>query len=140
MDLLDEKRFQKYLQSSQFVDVSWQRIREKLKEWKLIGVKFLATPAVIFLVILWRPFSWLRLPVKSVEFLYLFTVIFSIILVIGFIMNSIEERLALSRCHWDNDERSVVRDRRFEKKIAHLIDGLFFLSVGGVVGMLYWIA
>ncbi|MCB0407259.1 MAG: hypothetical protein KDD34_03585, partial [Bdellovibrionales bacterium] len=104
VDLLDEKRFQKYLQSSQFVDVSWQRIREKLKEWKLIGVKFLAIPAVIFLVVLWIPFSWLRYPVKLVEFLYLFTVIFLIILVIGFIMNSIEERLALSRCHWDNDE------------------------------------
>ncbi|USN48713.1 MAG: hypothetical protein H6626_06380 [Pseudobdellovibrionaceae bacterium] len=128
--LISEARLQKYTAMSHLVDVSWQRLREKLRRWPRWMLKYLAVPAavsVIYDFYIWR--SQGQVPTLE-QGMGLFLAAFSVVFLVGFICNSIEEKVVIRQLRLAMAAAAgqmPTRQKQFESKVEGALTIVFFL-------------
>lgn len=114
-ELLDSYKLNQYLRMSQLVDLSWERIRKKLANWKGWILKYVVYPAVIaagvFATGLYQK-TWAR-----EEFVWVYAITLATLVVLSAMLNHVEERIINQRVLVISSEAEIKRDSVFEKRV-----------------------
>lgn len=128
-DLADRDEFDRFSHTASLVEVSWQRLRGKWRNWKVILFKYFAYPAVI--ATFFHGYGFLIVPAQSPaeNWLFWFAAIFTGHLFLAFTLNHFEEKL--NNQHLLN-HHMTTRQPEFEKKIAIASHMVFYLLTAGL--------
>lgn len=135
-ELVATEKLEKYLETSQLVEISWERIKEKLTNWKWLGIKYMGGILLLYLTLEFNQlFPWREsFGVGGVRLLWVSLLIIGVG-IYGFWLNHLEEAFVLKKYKISIEPSSsklVSRDKSYEKKIAHLSNGFF---IGGILGV-----
>jgi len=131
-DIVDEKRFKEYMFLNKIVETSWERIREKLRNWHIFIFKYLIFGLVLARLAYENGHQLEGLsPLEGSLSLFINISIFLVPLAI--FLNHLEEK-------WNNkhlkSKGSIERDRKYEKKLNTKIQLAFYAIA--ITGFAIW--
>lgn len=115
--LLSRERVQTYKATCQLVEFSWQRIQEKLKNWKVLLAKYLVVPVLI---------SFSMKSLFSLKFVELWIIVTLSFVIFSLLLNHLEERFNNKHLLNRNDE-VMQRDLKYEKQLALVFHSIYFV-------------
>ncbi len=129
--LSDCKKFDKYIQTSQLVGLSWKRIMNRLKKWPLLVFKFLIFPAMFFFYLQSKMNFGDSTGFKSFERTAVVVTIFILMnFMVSLFFNHFEEMILNNKA--EDKTKKELRDWDFEqeKLIYYMTQIFFFVSSG----------
>ncbi len=134
--LVKDEKVKSYVERTQCIEYSWERMKSKIKNWQLILVKYLAVPIVVTSVIKGFTEPLFHTQSGSTYWLVIFCVVIFLVLIGALTGNIIEEHFVLKKYLSSSKDAKAIEP--YAKKAEILVQAGYYTDLLIITGLIVY--